>query len=446
MKKIYTLILLVMTGIMANAQTSLWDGNRKLWTRGEGTASSPYLIESAENLAFLSYMVNKGFETKDLYFALTTDIDLNGNEDLQWTPIGIGLNWFYEDGCQRGSISSYGFEKTNSFRGHFDGGGHTIYNLYINGGNVAGLFGLVTDESSIENLGIVSGYIREVKIGGAIAGKCDANVTISNCTNHLDISGEQVGGIVGFGAKAISRCLNTGNIKGTSSAGGISATSTDEITECYNTGNILSYGSGGGIIGNTQKRITLMNCYNTGNVEGAGQGIGGIGGIIKKGLVKNCYNVGNVGNTQGPVGGIIGNGFNGTVENIYYLNTCGGEGLGEPMSDIEMLDPAFVTTLNLDTDVWGYDENHLNDGYPILTTLHFSVDETADNLMSVYPNPAKGCFTVEGNGLLTIVNLLGQKIMEQEVESRASITLPEGIYLLRLCDGNRSITRKIVIY
>ena len=78
MKKLYIIMLLVITGIMAQAQTSVWDGSRKLWTRGEGTENDPFLIESAEHLAFLNYMVNKGYETQDLYFLLTADIDLNG--------------------------------------------------------------------------------------------------------------------------------------------------------------------------------------------------------------------------------------------------------------------------------------------------------------------------------------------------------------------------------
>ena len=439
-------MLLVMTGIIAEAQTSDWDGSRKLWTRGKGTESSPYLIESAQNLAFLSYMVNKGFETEGVYFALTTDIDLNGNEDQQWVPIGLGYNWFYEDGCDRGSITNYGFDKANSFRGHFDGGGHTIYNLYINGGNMAGLFGLVTSESTIENISIGSGYIREAKIGGAIAGECDAFVTISNCSNHINISGEQVGGIVGFGAKTISRCLNTGSIKGSSSAGGISATWTDEIMECFNTGDILSYGNTGGIIGNTLKRITLMNCYNTGNISGSGQSTGGIGGLVKKGLVKNCYNVGSLTNSQGIVCGIISNDFNGTYENLYYLNTCGGEGLGEPMTDAEMRDPAFVGTLNNDTDVWGYDDGNVNNGYPILIPIGFCTDETMDNMMNVYPNPAKGRFTVEGTGQLNIINLLGQIIVKEVVEGQTIVNLPKGLYFLRLTSGNTSIARKVVVY
>ena len=83
MKRLYILMMLLLTSVMVEAQTSVWDGSRKLWTRGEGTENNPYLIESAENLAFLAYMVNKGFETQGLYFRLTTDrADNCSNPDL----------------------------------------------------------------------------------------------------------------------------------------------------------------------------------------------------------------------------------------------------------------------------------------------------------------------------------------------------------------------------
>ena len=445
MKKIYILIMFALTGIMAEAQTSVWDGGRKLWTRGEGTENSPYLIESAENLAFLSYMVNKGFDTQDLYFVLTTDIDLSGNEDRQWIPIGLGNKCFNEDGCDRGTVSNY-FNIDNSFRGHFDGGGHKIYNLYIDGGNLAGLFGTVGIGSEIQNISIESGYIRNAKIGGGIVGKCDSNANITKCMNHADISGDQIGGIVGYGGGKISRCVNSGNIKGNSGAGGISGFLAMEISECYNTGNVISYGGGGGIIGTSQRSTTIMNCYNTGNINGSGQGTGGIGGIVKKGLVKNCYNVGIVTNDQGNNGGIVSNGFQGTEENNYYLNTCGGEGIGTAMTETEMRDPSFVTTLNSDTEVWGYDEDNLNDGYPILITIDFSINETTDPSMSIYPNPTSGNFTVEGAGRLIVFNILGQKMMEQNIDQQTIITLPKGIYLLKLTNGNMSTTKKAIVY
>ena len=161
MKKIYLIVMLLMTGMMAEAQTSVWNGSRRLWTSGEGTESNPYLIESAEQLAFLSYMVNKGLVTTDLNFKLTTDIDLNGSEDLPWVPIGLGDRWFSEDGCERLIDPSY---TPVYFCGHFDGNGHSIYNLYVDGGTYVGLFGLVSGQGSlIENLNIENGYVKMIK-------------------------------------------------------------------------------------------------------------------------------------------------------------------------------------------------------------------------------------------------------------------------------------------
>ena len=177
MKKLYIILILAMTGIMAEAQTSVWNGSRKLWTRGEGTESNPYLIETAENLAFLAYMVNTGFETKGLHFELTTDIDLNGSEDQLWVPIGLGNNYFYEDGCER--VIDYSVPN-NSFRGHFDGGNHKIYNLYIKDSSFGGLFGSAEEPCEIKNVSVESGYIQNVVYGGGIVGQCKYNTLISN--------------------------------------------------------------------------------------------------------------------------------------------------------------------------------------------------------------------------------------------------------------------------
>lgn len=57
----------------------------------------------------------------------------------------------------------------------------------------------------------------------------------------------------------------------------------------------------------------------------------------------------------------------------------------------------------------------------------------------VYPNPASGAFTVEGMGYLTVLNLLGQEILAQEVEGKTTLELPKGIYLMRLGSANRKI-------
>lgn len=454
MKKIYIIIALLMMGMIAEAQTSIWNGSRRLWTNGEGTESSPYLIESAEHLAFLSYIVNKGINTKGLYFEMTTDIDLNGSEDLPWFPIGMGNRWYSDDGCDRTIDPSY--NAINVFEGHFDGGGHSIYNLYVEGLDYAGLFGYVSngynEGTSIKNVTIENGYVNGAYSGGIVGG-CQGTVFITNCNNNAEINGTIVaGGIVGFGSKAIRNCYNTGHITSTSKAGGIAGMQAKAITECFNAGDITIEGElAGGIIGLFSSGIiTIKNCYNTGDLSGqATNGMGGIAGYISGSYseVLNCYNVGSLTNEGGTMGGLYGNGNPNCVSsNVYYLNTCGGWGQGTGKTAEEMRDPDFVNTLNLNTDVWGFDENNTNDGYPILTGTLMATDDYATNMMSLYPNPALGSFTVEGTGLLTIYNVLGQKIMEQSVETQTHISLPEGIYLVKLTVDNNSTTKKVVVY
>jgi hypothetical protein len=59
----------------------------------------------------------------------------------------------------------------------------------------------------------------------------------------------------------------------------------------------------------------------------------------------------------------------------------------------------------------------------------------------VYPNPTGSVFTIEGIGHLSVVNVLGQEILTQEVEGQTTLELPQGIYFMRLGDA----TRKVVV-
>ena len=59
----------------------------------------------------------------------------------------------------------------------------------------------------------------------------------------------------------------------------------------------------------------------------------------------------------------------------------------------------------------------------------------------VYPNPAKGRFTVEGAGTMTVTNTLGQTVLTQEIDEKATVELPQGMYFVKLGGA----TRKIVV-
>ncbi len=424
MKKIFTLLVLVMVaiGAMAQGNRSVWNGKCELWTRGEGTAESPYLIESAENLAFLSYMCAAGYDTYGLHFRLTTDIDLNCSEDRLWNPIGVYLYNDYQTGC------TTGYQMYRVFRGSFDGGGHCIYNLYTRPNSLGGLFGDVAgsreNQIVIENIKIMSGTVTS----GGIARKA-TKATFRRCVNKADVVDEtgNAGGIVG----EASTCL---------------------IEECYNEGKV--YGKcAGGIVGCSQK-ATFHNCYNVGDVDGVMASGGCVGYSYRvETVVENSYNVGSISCDSLDAGGLIGiHSDYDSIINSYFLNTCGALGLGTPKSADEMRERSFVDVLNSRTNVWGFDEDYVNQGFPILENNHAAVDESLTAVLRIYPNPANDVLVVEcGDAIaIAVYDVLGQCLRQVNVSDATTkldvADLESGVYILSVCGSNRPalVTRFVV--
>lgn len=419
MKNIYLTIVLLAMSLGTMAQTSVWDGKRELWTRGNGTEESPYLIESAQNLAFLSYMCACGFDTYEMYFKLTTDIDLNGSEDLPWQPIGGLMFTYIETGCSSKSQTA-----DNAFQGHFDGDGHRIYNIYVDA-EYGGLFGRINHRNAtIENVKMVNGYIHGNSYTGGIAGNCLGY--IANCMNGAEIVSENGagGGIVGYSQSSVSECYNEGNVTGYF-AGGIAGMTTRFIKNSYNIADINASMASGGIVGFEMGKISIKNCYNVGNIS--------------------CDSI--------YAGGMIGlqDAQTDTIVNSYYLNTCGAEGSGEAKTDDEMRDRTFVDLLNNETDVWCFDKNNVNHGYPILGFNDTDVAESQSETFGIYPNPAFTTLTVEnGNASeISVFNALGQKIKQVTAHGEKTIIdvsdMPNGLYLIMLGGKSASVTQRFIV-
>ena len=125
-KQIFLALALLLTVTM-QAQ-AYWNGTSNKTFSGSGTQADPYLIGTAEQLAGLAERTNVDKEDfAGQYIKLTSDIYLTdfSNPDttawLQWEPIAhILVSWTDRD--------------TALFRGHFDGDGHTIYNMYYGAG------------------------------------------------------------------------------------------------------------------------------------------------------------------------------------------------------------------------------------------------------------------------------------------------------------------------
>lgn len=70
-----------------------------------------------------------------------------------------------------------------------------------------------------------------------------------------------------------------------------------------------------------------------------------------------------------------------------------------------------------------------------------AVNEENTCNFNVSPNPAQSSFTVNGQGIMTITNSLGQTIITKEIDGKESIALPQGLYVVRLGDA----TRKVIV-
>ena len=129
-KKLFIVLGLLMT-VVVQAQT-YWNGTSDKTFSGSGTQADPYLIGTPEQLAGLAELCNDPDDPNDFagkYIKLTADIYLTdfNNPDTaswpQWEPIGHYVRQGFENG----------FAYSRYFRGHFDGDGHTIYNMFFKG-------------------------------------------------------------------------------------------------------------------------------------------------------------------------------------------------------------------------------------------------------------------------------------------------------------------------
>lgn len=453
MKRNLILLFLTMASAFAMAQTSVWDGGKKLWVNGSGTESDPYLIESADHLAYLAYIVNKGFETQGLCFKLTVDVNLNGSSNQLWTPIGLGEKVYSEDGCERVSLMGW----STSFQGHFDGDGHTISDLFVETDHYAGLFGFVNNEGDslavIENVIVSDGFIKGSIAGGIVA---TGNAQVKGCKNGADIEGEIAGGVVGDGSHTcmVHHCINHGNVNG-GVAGGMVGKDPLEIIECYNSGEITSDSiCSGGISGELHRMSVVNNCYNTGLVSAAVDYAGGLFGVSRnnKAVVTNCYNVGPVSCNGSHVDGIGTSGKK--YEKCYCLNTCGLSETGTMMTAEEMRASSFIDTLSvLNEGVWGPDSYNLNDGFPILFKYYIAVPESAMPKPSVFPNPANDHIIVQGTEMkrIMLLDVFGRKVFEKEMNPDAqsiSVSLkgwPAALYVLRVVLRDDSVYSQSVL-
>ncbi len=232
-------------------------------------SNGSYTVTSADGLMNVAELVNGG--KSDINITLDTDIDLTGKD---WTPIGTDYD--------------------NSYKGTFDGGGHTITGLtFTTNDEFAGLFGWLNRAGTVKNVVMEGVQITSNQIyGGSIGGVVGSSWgTIENCSVSGSVSGTvYVGGVVGVQiGGSITGCSSSATVKGMVDVGGVAGqtNSSATLTACYATGNVIieidpaKNIAGGSLVG-MNAGSSLLACYATGNVTSTGSSTGyvHIGGFL----------------------------------------------------------------------------------------------------------------------------------------------------------------------
>ena len=232
-------------------------------------SNGSYTVTSADGLMNVAKLVNGG--KTDINITLDKNIDLTGKD---WTPIGTDYD--------------------NSYKGTFDGGGHTITGLtFTTNDEYAGLFGWLNRAGTVKNVVMEGVQITSNQIyGGSIGGVVGYGWgTIENCSVSGSVSGTvYVGGVVGVQiGGSITGCSSSATVKGTVDVGGVAGqtNSSATLTACYATGNVIiemdpkKNIAGGSLVG-MNAGSSLLACYATGNVTSTGSSTGymHIGGFL----------------------------------------------------------------------------------------------------------------------------------------------------------------------
>ena len=246
---------------------------------GNGTEAEPFILKTADHLAWFRDYVNVGKTSACAKIADDVEeIDMSTVchkadaekqvAELSWTPIG---------------------NYSKQYQGTFDGNGKTIRNLFISStSNEIGFFGYAAD-CRIKNITFDNAKVKgnDNCSTGILAG-CAGSCVIENIktTGNCSVEGNyETGGIAGRANGNISNCENHAIVNGLHSVGGI-------VGICFDSEN------------------SITSCANYGEITGTEDFVGGIIGYFGEGSLQNSANYGNV-TGDARVGNLIG-----------YANIC----------------------------------------------------------------------------------------------------------------------------
>lgn len=284
---------------------------------GDGSSSNPYVIANLSDMQKIGS--DAKYKTSNSY-VLTNDIDLSS---ITWTPV-------------------------ETFSGHFDGNGHTIYNLKVDSTSNGGLFGTIEKGGVVENV-----TFEKVAISGS-----------------FDYVGAVAG--VNYGTVGKTQVLGTiNNTKATGFAGLVVGANMFDgsgayVNMCSAEGTITTPGNAGGLAGRNYSSI-IINSRAIVNLNATGTAVGGLVGVNEGSVddlgepfyasgIYRSYAVAESVQGGSNAGCLVGENidykslnskYTNIFENVYYAKTqkVTSPAIGN-QSDISALDVTFISNLD----------------------------------------------------------------------------------------------------
>jgi len=285
---------------------------------GTGEPNDPYRIATAEDLMLLG----ENPEDYDRHFILTADIDLDPN-----LP---GRKVF--DGAVIAPDTDPN-DEYSTFTGVFDGNGHTISHLTIEGVSFLGLFGRLSSTGKVRNLGVVDVNITGsgIVVGGlvganaALLGRKGGSITTSYSTGMVT-GNQHVGGLVGYNWGSITTSYSNDSVIGDRQVGGLVGRNNGSITASYSKGTVNGDFNVGGLVGYNYLDCNITTSYSSCTVTGDWP-VGGLVGT-NYGNIITSYSTGTVSSTwrglvgrggaSNRVGGLVGMGASDRVKSSFW--------------------------------------------------------------------------------------------------------------------------------
>jgi hypothetical protein len=319
-------------------------GKTEPMPEGSGTVHQPYLIRDARDLGTVCFK-------PAVHYRLEVSLDLSG---ITWSTAVIP--WF---------------------GGAFDGNGHVIRNLHIQGSGYLGLFGQSGPGAKISRLGLDMVEVNGTgdHVGGLVGVNAGGRIS-SSCSTGTVTGNNNVGGLVGYHEEGIiNASYSTATVDGNDNTGGLVGYNSGSVARSYSTGTVTADTSVGGLVGSNATRYDsgdiIIASYSHGVVNGQTSVGGLVGGNRIGSRITNCYSTGmvtgkeNVGGLVGTQGSFIAGSLWDTDASMHHTPNYGAIGL--TTAQMQSMD-AF---LSAGWDFVGESENGVEDIWSICEGMNY---------------------------------------------------------------------------